>query len=767
MRRIAQGKYRSQRCRRLGPRFIGRNYAYGIMLIILAQIIALLLPASVLAAPVATIALRGVTTGSTTSTSRDHVTIVVPAAVQANDVMLAQIAVRGGSGSIVTPPAQWTLVRRDNNTNTIAQAIYFHVVTSTLSEPARYIWWLTSGMDAVGGIAAYGGVNAATPVDVAVGQANRTSTTITAPSVTVLAGHNTNALMGAFAIPNSSRITGPTGMTQRWSLHATSGGIGVEMSDLALTTSGATGSKLAIAAIAGANVGALVALRPANLVASPTGTPTQTPKPVATSTPTATATRTPTPSPRITPGPGGQGYYVDPSGSDASAGTSPTQAWRSIAKVNSWPFQPGDVIYFKAGGLWRETLNPGTGGAAGAPITFTAYGAGSQPVISGSDLVTGWSLYSGSVYHAPLPTQAGNVFVDGGPGWGLANATGLSAMTAGSWFWDGSSTLYVRLADGSNPANHTVEAATRIYGYQTDTWNCDRRSYLVVNGLRFQRTAGHGIFFHCSNGPAAMMGIVIQNNTVTQTGTGQVDGGQYYNGIMLLQEPPYANTSPQILNNTVSYSGGHGNALNIQGANNALIVGNDVSIWNHNGIDIKNATGVVVSGNVGHDQGGPGNAFYAEHSDVTWTRNIVRNVKNGFQVSVQTNGVLYNNSLYNVGTGFYFGPSGYSMTLKNNASNAAIVAVGSDGGANLTDDYNDWGLATHFQIQIDGNWATFSQYLASGDHAHDIATDPMWLNPTAGNFQLSAASLCINAGTYVGLPYSGSAPDMGAVESPY
>lgn len=737
------------------------------VIMIITEMMVLLVSASVRAAPVATIALRGVATGSTTSTSRGHVTIGIPAALQANDVMLAQIAVRGGNGSFVTPPAQWTLVRRDNNTNTIVQAIYVHVVTSPLSEPASYTWNFTSGMDAVGGIAAYSGVNTATPVDIAAGQANGSSITITAPSVNVPVGNNADVLMGAFAIPNSSKITGPTGMTQQWSLHATSGGIGIEMSDLVLTTSGATGSKLAIAATAGANVGALVALRPANLVPSPTGTPTPTSKPVVTSTPTTAATPTPTPSPNITPGPGRQGYYVDPSGNDANAGTSPTQAWRTIAKVNSWPFKPGDVIYFKAGGLWRETLNPGTGGAAGAPITFTAYGAGPQPVISGSDLVTGWSLYSGSVYAAPLSTQAGNVFVDGGPGWGLTNAAGLGAMTAGSWFWDGSSTLYVRLADGSNPANHTLEAATRIYGYQTDTWNCDQRSYLVVNGLRFQRTAGHGIFFHCSNGPAAMMGIVIQNNTVTQTGTGQIDGGQYYNGIMLLQEPPYANTSPKILNNAVSYSGGHGNALNIQGANNALIVGNDVSIWNHNGIDIKNTTGVVVSGNVGHDQGGPGNAFYAEYSDVTWTRNIVRNVKNGFQVSVQTNGILYNNSLYNVGTGFYFGPSAYSMTLKNNASNTAIVAVGSDGGANLIDDYNDWGLATHFQTQIDGNWATFSQYLASGDHAHDIAADPMWIDPTAGNFQLSPGSPCVNAGTYTGLPYSGSAPDMGAVESLY
>ena len=40
------------------------------------------------------------------------------------------------------------------------------------------------------------------------------------------------------------------------------GGIGIEMSDLRLLTSGATGSKVAGTGTANANVGGLVALRP-------------------------------------------------------------------------------------------------------------------------------------------------------------------------------------------------------------------------------------------------------------------------------------------------------------------------------------------------------------------------------------------------------------------------------------------------------------------------------------------------------------------------
>ena len=180
--------------------------------------------------------------------------------------MVAEIAVRGGSGTAITAPAGWSLVRRDNNSTTITQALYVRVVGAPASEPASYTWNFTNGNDAAGGIAAYAGVNITTPVDASGGQANGSSTNLTAPSVTVPAGHNTDQLVGLFALPNSSTVTGPSGMTQRWSFHATGGGIGIEMSDLALASAGTTGNKVAHAGTAGANLGAVVALRPGGVL---------------------------------------------------------------------------------------------------------------------------------------------------------------------------------------------------------------------------------------------------------------------------------------------------------------------------------------------------------------------------------------------------------------------------------------------------------------------------------------------------------------------
>ena len=130
--------------------------------------------------PGGTIALRSVATGSTSAAS-SLVTIPVPAGVVANDVMIAQVTVRGGAGTTLTAPAGWSLVRRDNDSGgQIADGIYVHIVTAA-SEPASYTWNFSAGNDAAGGIAAYSGVNTAAPIDVSGGQANASSTSMTAP----------------------------------------------------------------------------------------------------------------------------------------------------------------------------------------------------------------------------------------------------------------------------------------------------------------------------------------------------------------------------------------------------------------------------------------------------------------------------------------------------------------------------------------------------------------------------------------------------------
>ncbi|HEX5429501.1 MAG TPA: Ig-like domain-containing protein [Patescibacteria group bacterium] len=82
-------------------------------------------------------------------------------------------------------------------------------------------------------------------------------------------------------------------------------------------------------------------------------------------------------------------YYVDATnGSDANTGTDTSHPWQTIAKVNSSVFQPGDSVLFKRGETWRETLIPPSSGTSGDVISFGAYGSGTNPVITGANLIS-------------------------------------------------------------------------------------------------------------------------------------------------------------------------------------------------------------------------------------------------------------------------------------------------------------------------------------------------------------------------------------------
>ena len=78
-------------------------------------------------------------------------------------------------------------------------------------------------------------------------------------------------------------------------------------------------------------------------------------------------------------------YHVSPRGDDQRDGITPATSWRTVARVNSREFAPGDQILFERGGHWRESLVPRSSGAPGRPIEFGAYGEGPKPRFWGSD----------------------------------------------------------------------------------------------------------------------------------------------------------------------------------------------------------------------------------------------------------------------------------------------------------------------------------------------------------------------------------------------
>ncbi len=154
-------------------------------------------------------------------------------------------------------------------------------------------------------------------------------------------------------------------------------------------------------------------------------------------------------------------YYVSTGGSDSNSGTSQSSAWQSLAKVNGFPFQPGDQVLFQCTDKWYGALNPQAGGAAGNPITFSSYGSGSPPLFTGGITLpnSGFTNVGGSVWQLSVPAQINEVYVNkvalipANP-----NANQQVAAIPNSWYWS-NGVLQINVATNPNTDGNLYEGA--------------------------------------------------------------------------------------------------------------------------------------------------------------------------------------------------------------------------------------------------------------------------------------------------------------------
>ena len=202
------------------------------------------------------IAFRGSTTASNGSTA--GITVARPSTAAAGDVLLATIDVLGAP--TISTPTGWALVQTDASGTTLRQSTYVHVVAS--SEPSSYSWTFGSAQAATAVIAAYGGVDTVAPVDVHGGQANASSTSITAPSVTTMVPDT--LLVVASGNANNGTITQASGLVEQGEIALSSGTrkVATETADQIRSTTGATGARVATTTKAAVSIGQAIALRP-------------------------------------------------------------------------------------------------------------------------------------------------------------------------------------------------------------------------------------------------------------------------------------------------------------------------------------------------------------------------------------------------------------------------------------------------------------------------------------------------------------------------
>jgi hypothetical protein len=486
-------------------------------------------------------------------------------------------------------------------------------------------------------------------------------------------------------------------------------------------------------------------------------------------------------------------------GSDSNPGTQ-AAPWKTIAKVNATTLLPGETIAFKAGDVWREQLTIWSNGSVGEPITFTSYGSGPSPVISGANVVSAWT--SAASYYASYTTAPSQVFRNGAR---LNQVSSQSALLTGTWWLDtADSRIYVY----DDPSGNTMEASQRTYGVKIGA------SYITVNGLAITEADNEGV------------GVFTGSNYVNITNCNI--SNSYSNGIAVWSATPSISYGV-IQGNTVSYSGANGIAIS-QDASYWTIQNN---IVHHNstnpainiytaGINWGNTSvshitaryNTVYSNGVGQtwntgfgihvDEESPDNLIeyntVYENNDCNILIELSVNNRISYNLaygSIKACGIglrgttdkpvsgtlVYNNTIYGnlasqtwAGGLLVYGDGTAGSFVNNTFENNISVGNGSpqlnafggaeNGGANGYGNvyaYNDFGPDARTFIRWGStDYSTIAAWNASSSQVNNLNANPLFTNPSAGIFTLQSGSPAIGAGVYIPGVSTANPPNMGA-----
>ena len=421
----------------------------------------------------------------------------------------------------------------------------------------------------------------------------------------------------------------------------------------------------------------------------------------------------------------GTTYYVSPTGNDANSGTSESQPWKSISKVNSVTYKPGDVIRFKAGGTWSGDIKATASGEADNYIVYSTYGGSERAKIQ-------------------------------------VNHVGFTA--------DGQD--YIRIENfemsGGYRGIYFIHGAQ--YGY---VYNC----YCHDQG-------GNGIQFGAYQSPpygdtqGATVDSCIVENTVWGIGTQSVTGTDSAWSGFTIKNSQISNctaccikimeTVTDIHGNTIKRCGDYEGYHGIYYGNPSRISGGSIK---YNWIEDGYGSGLKISGGKTYIENitVAYNVFYQNGYYGIWTEWGAHDVN-------FDNNVFYNNGYKGNGADFYANYSHqYNLILKNNIfyndTGKSYIRIYPDSEEGFLSDNNlfygnsDW----YFQGT---SYSSFSNWKnGTGQDGYSLYTDPLFLQ-RGSDFHLTTDSLCIDHGMDVGetrdraghLVPQGSAPDIGAYE---
>ena len=504
---------------------------------------------------------------------------------------------------------------------------------------------------------------------------------------------------------------------------------------------------------------------------------------------TATATVLLTP-----PSPAYLTYYVDQvQGSDANDGISPATPFATVAKINSLTLKPGQTVAFKCGEEWHEALFVRQSGLPAAPISYTSYGTGSQPIISAADDRSGvWKQKTATIWFSPQTTDPKLINFQGQAGTPVASIGAITAST--QYFWDGSALYVYSIVDpapvvevpqrshamSSAGASYITVSGLEFRGAQSDdvycgtslpcvSWDFENNIFdsaygvglrwslnngvsgagLIVNHNTFRGTGSSGI--GVANGGFAM-GDVITNNAMTDLCKIYAEGSSenaYCDAINIFSQTE-TDGGGKIWGNTISNVGltsgaPYGGGIHPDTVLNWDIEHNSIFDTNYPGIELEKGSGSIARYNMLLNTG-----------QYTYFAGLFIRAGDGLSVSNMV-------AEYNTVVGGY-----WACALGNSQNSGAVTATGITMGQNICtgsssgtqlwldpgylntgNNFTDNGFGVAVQNFVHAGSTTYGNYtLLPPPIVGSISGDPQFVNPGAGDFSLQSTSPDLAIGAF-------------------
>ena len=521
-------------------------------------------------------------------------------------------------------------------------------------------------------------------------------------------------------------------------------------------------------------------------------------------------------------------YYVANNGNDAASGTTLTTPFKTIQKAMNTAVA-GDTVYVR-GGTYREEVNVFRGGgSAGKYVSVFAYN-NETPVIKGSDLVTGWVKHSGNIWKKTGWTVNSQQVFDGsrdGPSLqqiGMPSrfytsytypkqvGSGLSSMIPGSFYYDAAATtLYIWLADGSDPNTKPIEVSTRRRLFFMG------RPYIHLKGFAFRHSSASA-FGEQGSAVELSSYSIIENSDIQyvdfsglgmgyqQTGALAINCNVSNNGNSGINAPAsydFRVSHCRMNNNNTRnfellwHAGGFKAATDAYGVVEYSEAGNNngSGIW----FDYANSgKPIVIKNNYVHDNGPKDSAIFFEVSTngLIYNNVIVNNERRGIYLSAADNTRVYNNTI--VGTKTYAGievggmpRSGATLTnnavynnvISNGTTNYDLVIAPANGSsiAGNSSDYNNiYRASGSIKMTSGTNYTDLAAWRkATKMDEHSISADPKFVVPfpslvtastqagPAANYGMQSTSPLIDTGMVISAVTDDYATTLRKTDNPY